>query len=152
MTDWLKEANAQKEDYLTDLISLMKIESVRDDEQATADYPLGPGPAQALAAFLEMADQDGFRTRNIDNLVGYAEWGEGDETLAILAHLDVMPAGNGWDTDPFDPVIKDGNLIGRGASVSSSGPTKKPIGPGCTVTSRLNRRRPLVSHRTPSSR
>ena len=116
MTDWLKEANAQKEDYLTDLISLMKIESVRDDEQATADYPLGPGPAQALAAFLEMADQDGFRTKNIDNLVGYAEWGEGDETLAILAHLDVMPAGNGWDTDPFDPVIKDGNLIGRGAS------------------------------------
>ena len=116
MTDWLKEANAQREDYLTDLISLMKIESVRDDEQATADYPLGPGPAQALAAFLEMADQDGFRTKNIDNLVGYAEWGEGDETLAILAHLDVMPAGNGWDTDPFDPVIKDGNLIGRGAS------------------------------------
>lgn len=116
MTDWLKEATAQKEDYLTDLISLMKIESVRDDEKATEEYPLGPGPSQALAAFLEMADQDGFRTKNIDNLVGYAEWGEGDETLAILAHLDVMPAGNGWNTDPFDPVIKDGKLIGRGAS------------------------------------
>lgn len=57
-----------------------------------------------------------FELRNIDNVVGYAEWGEGDETVAILAHLDVMPAGNGWDSDPFDPIIKDGNFIGRGSS------------------------------------
>ena len=116
MTDWLKKAEAQREDYLADLTALMKIESVRDDAAATDEYPLGPGTAQALAAFLEMAKQDGFKTKNIDNLVGYAEWGEGDETLAILAHLDVMPAGNGWDTPAFDPVVKDGKLIGRGAS------------------------------------
>lgn len=116
MTDWLKKATAQKENYLNDLTALIKIPSVRDDQQATDEYPLGPAPAQALKAFLEMADQDGFRTKNIDNLVGYAEWGEGDQTLTILAHLDVMPAGNGWETDPFDPVIKDGNLIGRGVS------------------------------------
>ena len=116
MTDWLKAAQSQEKDYLNDLTALMKIPSVRDDSAATDEYPLGPRPAQALAAFLEMAEQDGFRTKNIDNVVGYAEWGEGDETLAILAHLDVMPAGKGWDTDPFDPVIKDGNLYGRGAS------------------------------------
>lgn len=116
MTDWLQKAQAQKEDYLNDLIALIKIPSVRNDAEATDEYPLGPAPAQALSAFLEMAKQDGFKTKNIDNLVGYAEWGEGDETLAILAHLDVMPAGNGWKTDPFDPVIKDGNLYGRGAS------------------------------------
>lgn len=116
MTDWMKAAEAQKENYLNDLVALMKIPSVRDDSAATDEYPLGPRPAQALKAFLEMAEQDGFKVKNIDNLVGYAEWGEGDETLAILAHLDVMPAGKGWDTDPFDPVIKDGNLYGRGAS------------------------------------
>lgn len=116
MTEWLKAAQSQEKDYLNDLVALMKIPSVRDDEAATDEYPLGPRPAQALKAFLEMADQDGFKTKNIDNLVGYAECGEGDETLAILAHLDVMPAGKGWDTDPFDPVIKDGNLYGRGAS------------------------------------
>lgn len=116
MTDWLQKATEQKENYLNDLIALIKIPSVRDDTQASEKYPLGPAPAQALSAFLEMAEQDGFKTKNIDNLVGYAEWGEGDETLAILAHLDVMPAGNGWDSDPFDPIIKDGNLIGRGAS------------------------------------
>ena len=116
MTDWMEKANAQKDDYLKDLTTLVKIPSVRDDSQATADAPLGPGPAKALHAFLEMAKKDGFRTKHIDNVVGYAEWGEGDETVAILAHLDVMPAGNGWDSDPFDPIIKDGNFIGRGSS------------------------------------
>lgn len=116
MTEWLKAAQSQEKDYLNDLFSLMKIPSVRDDEAATDEYPLGPGPSQALKAFLEMADQDGFKTKNIDNVVGYAECGDGDETLAILAHLDVMPAGKGWTTDPFAPVIKDGNLYGRGAS------------------------------------
>lgn len=116
MTDWKAKAQEQKDEYLKDLMSLMKIASVRDDSQATDDFPLGPMPAQALQAFLEMAQQDGFKTKNIDNLVGYAEYGEGEETFAILAHLDVMPAGNGWNTDPFNPVIKDGNLYGRGAS------------------------------------
>ncbi len=116
MTDWMKAAQSQEESYLKDLTNLLKIPSVRDDSAATDEYPLGPMPAKALQEFLKMAKQDGFRTKNIDNLVGYAEWGEGDETLAILAHLDVMPAGKGWDTDPFDPVIKDGNLYARGAS------------------------------------
>lgn len=116
MIDWLKAAQSQEENYLEDLKTLIKIPSVRDDSAATDEYPLGPMPAQALKAFLEMAEQDGFRTKNIDNVVGYAEWGDGDETLAILAHLDVMPAGKGWETDPFDPVIKNGNLYGRGAS------------------------------------
>lgn len=116
MTDWMKAARSQQEEYLNDLTKLLKIPSVRDDDAATAEYPLGPMPAKALQEFLKMAKQDGFRTKNIDNLVGYAEWGEGDETLAILAHLDVMPAGKGWDTDPFDPVIKNGNLYARGAS------------------------------------
>lgn len=116
MTDWMKKAEEQKDSYFKDLTTLVKIPSVRDDSKATADAPLGPGPTKALHTFLDMAKKDGFRTKNIDNVVGYAEWGEGDETLAILAHLDVMPAGEGWNSDPFDPIIKDGKFIGRGSS------------------------------------
>ncbi|QER67208.1 dipeptidase PepV [Paucilactobacillus nenjiangensis] len=116
MVNWQAKAQEQQEEYINDLITMMKIPSVRDDAQATDEFPLGPEPATALKVFLEMAQQDGFKVKNIDNVVGYAQWGEGDETLAILAHVDVMPAGNGWDTDPFNPVIKDGNFYGRGAS------------------------------------
>lgn len=72
MTDWMKAAQSQKQDYLDDLTTLLKIPSVRDDSAATEEYPLGPMPAKALQAFLKMARKDGFRTKNIDNLVGYA--------------------------------------------------------------------------------
>lgn len=82
----------------------------------TAEAPLGPGPAKALQAFLNMAKRDGFKTTNLDNLAGFVEYGEGDETVAILAHVDVMPAGEGWSTEPFTLTEKDGNLYGRGTS------------------------------------
>lgn len=69
-----------------------------------------------------MAERDGYKTRNIDNYAGDFEFGEGDEVLGIFAHLDVVPAGSGWDTDPYEPVIKDGRLYARGSS-DDKGPT-----------------------------
>lgn len=114
--DWQKLAAQYREAYIADLTTLVGIDSARDDSLATDDYPLGPGPAKALLAFLELAKRDGFKTKNLDNVVGYVEYGEGEETLAILGHADVMPAGKGWHTDPFTLTAKDGNLYGRGTS------------------------------------
>lgn len=114
--DWQKLAQDYRDAYLADLKTLVSIDSSRDDSQATADYPLGPGPAKALIAFLDLAKRDGFTVKNLDNLVGYVEYGSGDQTLAILGHADVMPAGKGWSTDPFTLTAKDGKLYGRGTS------------------------------------
>ncbi|MCK5300087.1 MAG: ArgE/DapE family deacylase [Candidatus Aenigmarchaeota archaeon] len=51
-----------------------------------------------------------------------AEIGEkNSKTLLIACHTDVVPAGDGWDTDPFDPVIKDKRIYGRGA-IDNKGP------------------------------
>lgn len=41
---------------------------------------------------------------------------EGDEILGIFGHMDVVPAGDGWDTDPYEPVIKDGKIFAHGSS------------------------------------
>jgi len=38
------------------------------------------------------------------------------ERLLVPAHMDVVPAGEGWDSDPYDVVEKDGQLIGRGTA------------------------------------
>lgn len=38
------------------------------------------------------------------------------ETLVIYAHLDVVPPGDGWTTDPFKMVVKDERAYGRGIS------------------------------------
>ena len=42
--------------------------------------------------------------------------GSGAPHFGFAGHLDVVPAGEGWSTDPFDPTIEDGRLIGRGAN------------------------------------
>lgn len=114
--DWQAEVAKRKDDLLNDLKTMLEIESVRDESIATADAPLGPGPKAALDKFLEIGKRDGFETMELDGLAGHIAYGQGDETLAILGHVDVMPAGKGWDTDPFKPVIKDGRLYARGAS------------------------------------
>lgn len=36
--------------------------------------------------------------------------------LLVACHLDVVPAGDGWETDPFEPLVKDGRVYGRGAT------------------------------------
>lgn len=120
--DFKAEVDKRREDMMTDLMTLLSINSERDDSQADAQHPFGPGPVKALEAFLEMAKRDGYQTRNIDNYAGEFEFGEGDEVMGIFAHLDVVPAGSGWDTDPYTPVVKDGRLYARGAS-DDKGPT-----------------------------
>jgi succinyl-diaminopimelate desuccinylase len=47
------------------------------------------------------------------NVVGVR--GAGAPTVAIIGHMDVVPPGDGWLTDPFDPVVREGRIYGRGA-------------------------------------
>ncbi len=116
------EVDKRKDEFMADLFDLLRINSERDDSQADAKNPFGPGPVHALNKFLEIADRDGYPTTNVDNYAGHFEFGEGDEVLGIFGHLDVVPAGSGWDTDPYEPQIIDGKLFARGSS-DDKGPT-----------------------------
>ncbi len=69
-------------------------------------YPFGEETAKCLEYFLNLASEMGFETHNYDNYVGEVVFGEGKE-FAILAHLDVVPAGSGWKYPPFGGVIND---------------------------------------------
>ncbi|MFA9413227.1 dipeptidase PepV [Streptococcus sp. E29BA] len=116
------EVEKRKDDLLADLTAILSIKSEREDDKISQEHPFGPGPVRALEHFLAMAERDGYPTTNIDNYAGHFEFGEGDEVLGIFGHLDVVPAGSGWDTDPYTPVIKDGRLYARGSS-DDKGPT-----------------------------
>ncbi|MGI1723888.1 dipeptidase PepV [Streptococcus uberis] len=122
MIDFKAEVEKRKDEILEDLISILRINSERDDSQADETHPFGPGPVKALEHFLAMAERDGYKTRNIDNYAGDFEFGEGEEVLGIFGHLDVVPAGAGWDTDPYEPVVKDDRIYARGSS-DDKGPT-----------------------------
>ena len=50
------------------------------------------------------------------------EYGEGEELIGVLGHVDVVPPGDGWTTPPFAPEIRDGKLYARGA-IDDKGPT-----------------------------
>ena len=76
--------------------------------------PFGKGPAEALQLFLSIAEEMGFQTENFDNYAGHIDFGEGDKTVGILGHVDVVPVGEGWICDPFKPEVIDGKLYGRG--------------------------------------
>ena len=82
--------------------------------------PFGKGAADALDEFLRLAREMGFETKNYDNYVGEVLFGEGEE-FAVLAHLDVVPAGGGWTHPPFGGEIEDGKLYGRG-TMDDKGP------------------------------
>ncbi|MGT2772460.1 dipeptidase PepV [Streptococcus marimammalium] len=120
--DFKQEVAKRRDSMMKDLIDLLRIKSEREDDKADTSHPFGPGPVNALNHFLEMAERDGYTTKNIDNYAGQFEYGEGDEVLGIFAHLDVVPAGSDWETDPYNPVIKDGKLYARGSS-DDKGPT-----------------------------
>ncbi|MDR2661057.1 MAG: dipeptidase PepV [Lactobacillaceae bacterium] len=125
MIDWKKLAEDKSADLIKDVEELISVESVRDDSKKTDDAPVGPGPKEGLLKVVEYWNRDGFDNQNLKNIVGFAEYKtdeSDDDYLAILGHVDVMPAGDGWNTDPFVPVIKDGKLYGRGSS-DDKGPT-----------------------------
>lgn len=70
----------------------------------------------------ELAERDGFSTHDVDHIAGRIEAGQGEDVLGILCHVDVVPAGDGWDSDPFDPVVTDDAIIARG-TLDDKGPT-----------------------------
>ncbi|MFI3236679.1 MAG: Sapep family Mn(2+)-dependent dipeptidase [Lachnospiraceae bacterium] len=101
------------------LRELVSIESVSGE--AYGEYPFGEGPYRALVYALNLCKEYGFKTKQCGNTCGYAEIGEGDELFGILVHLDVVPAGDGWDSNPYDVVVKDDKLYGRGV-IDDKGP------------------------------
>lgn len=122
MVNWLAEVEQRKETLLKDLFRLLSVPSVREDDLATPEAPVGPGPLAALEEFMKMAEEDGFKTEQFGPWAGRIEIGQGEQLLGILGHVDVVPVGTGWDTDPFKPVIIDNKIFARGSS-DDKGPT-----------------------------
>lgn len=90
--------------------------------EAEPDAPYGRGPKEALDHALALGKKLGFRTGNVGNRVGWVEYGEGEEMVGVLGHLDVVPLGEGWIYPPFAGEIHDGKFYGRGVA-DDKGPT-----------------------------
>lgn len=110
-----------KDDLINSIVELVNVPSVKGE--ASPDAPFGEEPKNALLKALEISERLGFKTKNIDNYMGYAEFGEGedDEYIGIVGHVDVVDAGEGWINSPFSGHIEDGKIYGRGV-LDNKGP------------------------------
>ncbi|WP_349947873.1 dipeptidase PepV [Lacrimispora sp. BS-2] len=106
---------SHKQEMIEDICTLCRINSEKMPYRE--GMPYGPGAFDALNEALAMAESYGFSITNYDNYVGTADLNHKEHQLDILAHLDVVPAGEGWkETEPFEPVVKGDKLFGRGTS------------------------------------
>ena len=101
-------------DIVKNLSQIIKFNSAKSAPEEGA--PFGLGAKKALDYFLSLAEFLGFKTKNYDGYAGEVVFGTGKD-FAILAHLDVVPAGNGWTHEPFGGEIDYDNkrIWGRGA-------------------------------------
>ncbi|WP_174729361.1 dipeptidase PepV [Mesobacillus harenae] len=120
--NWTEEVSKRKSHLISDTQRLLQIKSVLEEDTATKDAPLGQGIKEALDFMLTMGEQDGFQPKNTGNLAGHLEFGSGDEIVGVLCHIDVVPEGDGWSSDPYGAEIRDGKIFARGA-IDDKGPT-----------------------------
>ncbi|MDD1748977.1 MAG: dipeptidase PepV [Methanothrix sp.] len=114
-----KLVEKEKDELINSTQVLVMIKSVNG--QPKPDAPFGEGPAQALDKALEIAGNLGFNTTNLDGYIGYAEYGQGTDYVGVLAHVDVVPEGEGWKYPPYGAEIHDGRMYGRG-TIDDKGP------------------------------
>lgn len=111
--------DSMKEDIIRSTQELIRYKSVETTPEPGA--PFGRPMRECLDRALKMCEDLGFRTKNIDGYAGHAEYGEGEEIVGILVHMDVVPEGTDWSVDPYGGQVIDGKLFGRG-SIDDKGP------------------------------
>ena len=112
MEQFIKENMCAMIDDLTDLVAK---QSVYDGEDKTHP-PFGAGVEDALQTVLKLGKSFGMTVKNYDGYAGEITAGNGAHMIGVLCHVDVVPAGEGWETKPFVLTEQNGRLYGRGSS------------------------------------
>ncbi len=85
-------------EFISDLQTLISFNT--EKKPADGDAPFGLETKLCLTAFLDIAKRMGFETKNYENYIGEVTFGNGEE-IGVIGHLDVVPAGRGWNTPPY---------------------------------------------------
>ena len=115
-TKYEKLTAKYQKDLMKSLQEFVAINSEYDESTVSQLHPFGEGVSKALNYIANLAANDGFEVQNYDNKVVEIIYGRGEKNLTIMAHADVVPAGEGWDQNPYELVEKKGILYGRGVA------------------------------------
>jgi succinyl-diaminopimelate desuccinylase len=82
--------------------------------------PNDDGAMKFIKEYLNEYEVVEINKNGVKNLFLYKKFSEG-EHLCFAGHIDVVPAGDGWESDPFTPTIKDDTIYARGTQDMKSG-------------------------------
>lgn len=106
--------DSYREDFTARLARWVQVPSVKDEAEDGA--PFGREVRRMLDMAMVDAETMGFMTHVYDGYACDITLGDAPETVAVLGHLDVVPAGDGWRVPPFAAVLEGDRLLGRGTS------------------------------------
>ena len=85
-----------------------------------SETPDDGGTLEWISDYLDTFTPVRIDREGVKNLFAYRRFGDGPH-LCFAGHVDVVPAGDGWQTDPYTAVEKDGFIYGRGTQDMKSG-------------------------------
>lgn len=110
---------SMRDELIADMKRWIAIPSVQGP--AAENAPFGAENRRMLDLALADARRYGFETRDFEGYCGDISFGAGAQTMGMLCHLDVVPAGDGWTHDPWGAEIEGGKIYGRG-TMDDKGP------------------------------
>ncbi len=118
-TELFKYIDSQRDNMVSTLSQLISYPSYQCEPYDGA--PFGKAVRDCLTHALGVCRDFGFITKDFYGYAGTASFTDDEPELGILAHLDVVPEGTGWTSNPYTARISDGKLFGRGA-IDDKGP------------------------------
>ncbi len=118
--DFNKLVGDYREDIIKTTQEIVRIKSV-EEAPAGERAPFGQGPKEALDYMIELGEEMGFEVEDFDGYAAHMDYGQGEEVLGILGHVDVVPEGGGWTHPPYAAEIHDDKIYGRG-TMDDKGP------------------------------
>lgn len=115
----MEAVESLKDAFIESILEMVRIDSV--EGAAAEDAPFGEGVKKALSCALDISGRLGFDTVNMDNYIGYAQYGRGEDYVCAIGHVDVVPVGEGWKQPPFSGYIENGTIYSRGV-LDNKGP------------------------------
>ncbi len=118
MATALDYINSSKEKFKNELFELLRIPSISTDSKRKDDIRRAADFLKKQLAALDMHRAEIFETDGNPIVYGELITDESKPTVLVYGHYDVQPPDplDLWETKPFDPTVRNGNIYARGAS------------------------------------